>query len=95
MHDRDVIIAPVISEKTHAELEMNKYTFRVAPQATKVQVRKAVEAIFKVNVEEVNVMNKRPKRKAMGRYVGKTSSWKKAVVTLKKGQKIPGFFEGM
>ena len=95
MHDRDVIISPVISEKTHAELEKNKYTFRVAPQATKVQIRKAVEVIFKVSVEEVNIMNKRKKRKALGRYVGKTSSWKKAIVTVKKGQKIPGFFEGM
>ncbi len=95
MHVRDVILAPCISEKTHAALEENKYTFRVAPKATKVQVRQAVGSIFKVGVEEVNIMNKRPKRKSLGKYVGKTSAWKKAIVTVTKGQKIQGFFEGM
>jgi len=95
MHPRDVILSPVISEKIHARLEENKYTFRVIPRATKVDVANAVESIFKVHVEQVNMMTKRPKKKSLGKYVGKTSAWKKAIVTVKKGQKIPGFFEGM
>jgi large subunit ribosomal protein L23 len=95
MHVRDVIIAPVISEKTHALIDENKYSFRVAPDATKIQIRDAVERIFKVGVTDVNVMNKRGKRKTMGKFAGKTSTWKKAIVTVKKGQKIAQFFEGM
>jgi len=95
MHYRDIIQAPVISEKTHTDLESNKYTFRVAPKATKIDIQHAVEKIFKVDVEQVNVMNKRGKLKSMGRFTGRTSSWRKAVVTVKKGQKIAQFFEGM
>lgn len=95
MHIRDVIVAPVISEKSHGHLEVDKYTFKVAPTATKIQIRKAVEKIFNVDVEKVNVMNNRAKRKTLGRYVGSTTAWKKAIVTVKKGQKINEFFEGM
>lgn len=95
MHPRDVILAPVISEKTHAALTENKYTFRVAPAATKIEVVNAIETIFKVKVDSVNMMTKRRKKKSLGKYAGKTSAWKKAIVTLQKGQKIPGFFEGM
>ena len=95
MHIRDVIRAPMISEKTHAQIEKGKYTFKVAPAATKVDVRNAVEKIFDVKVQQVNIQNVRGKRRTLGRYAGTTSAWKKAVVTVQKGQKIDQFFEGM
>lgn len=95
MHYRDVITAPVISEKTHALIEKNKYTFKVATRATKVEIRSAVEKIFKVGVEDVNIINCPGKERRMGKFSGKTPEWKKAIVTVKKGQKIAEFFEGM
>ena len=95
MNPREVILAPIISEKSHRELADGKYYFKVAPRATKTEISGAVTSIFKVNVTSVNIINIRSKRKAMGRFVGKTASWKKAIVTLEKGQKIPGIFEGM
>ena len=95
MHIRDVIVAPVITEKSHLQIEKGKYTFEVATKATKVDVRNAVEKIFKVDVDQVNMLTKRSKRKTFGRYVGKSPMWKKAIVTVKPGQKIDQFFEGM
>ena len=95
MHIRDVIVAPVITEKSHLQVEKGKYTFEVATKATKVDVRNAVEKIFKVDVDQVNMLTKRSKRKTFGRYVGKSPMWKKAIVTVKPGQKIDQFFEGM
>ncbi len=92
---RDVIISPIISEKSHSDLGQNKYYFKVAGKATKIEVRKAVEELFDVNVEQVNIMNKRGRKKSMGRFSGLTSAWKKAIVTVQKDQKIKGFFEGM
>jgi len=94
-NSRDVIIAPVISEKSHRDLQKNKYYFRVARDATKTEIEKAIHDIFNVDVEKVNIVNQRGKRKSMGRYFGFTSAWKKAVVTVNKDQKIQGFFEGM
>lgn len=91
----DVILAPVISEKSHDAIAEGKYTFRVSPRATKTEIAKALKKIYNVDTEKVNVINKKPKVKRLGRSVGRTSAWKKAVVTLTKGQKIPGFFEGM
>ena len=95
MHIRDVIVAPVITEKSHLSLEHGKYTFKVAARATKIDVRNAVEKIFDVDVDKINIQNNRAKRKTFGRYVGTSTAWKKAVVTVKKGQKIDQFFEGM
>lgn len=92
---RDIIIAPVISEKSHRDLQSNKYYFKVARGATKTDVEKAIQELFEVKVEKVNMINMRGKRKSLGRYQGFTPSWKKAVVTVNKDQKIQGFFEGM
>jgi large subunit ribosomal protein L23 len=71
----------------------NKYTFQVAKDADKIQVRKAVEAIFHVDVTNVNILNTKPKKKRVGRFVGKTSAIKKAIVTVKEGQTINLFGE--
>ncbi len=92
---RDIIVAPIISEKSHTALSTGKYYFKVANDATKTDVEKAVEKLFKVNVEKVNIVAMHGRRKSMGRFRGYTSDWKKAIVTIQKGQKISGFFEGM
>lgn len=93
MDARDIIIKPVVSEKTVAMMEENKYTFRVDKRANKVQIRNAVEEIFNVKVDKVRTMNVEGKLKRMGRYEGRRASWKKAIVTLKEG-KIE-IFEGL
>jgi large subunit ribosomal protein L23 len=92
---RDVIIRPVVSEKSYALLDRGVYTFVVAPHANKLQVREAVESIFGVNVVKVNTMNRPGKRKRnRGRSTyGKRPDTKRAVVTLAIGQTIP-IFEG-
>ena len=89
----DIIIRPIITEKSSALVELNKYTFEVHKSANKIQIRNAVEQIFKVKVLSVNTMNVAPKPKRMGAFVGKTRSWKKAIVALQEGQRIE-FFEG-
>lgn len=89
---RDVILRPIVSEKTMRLLsEENKITFAVHKNTNKVEVRQAVEAIFKVDVEQVNIVNVRPKAKRVGRYEGTTSAVKKAIVKIKDGQKIELF----
>ncbi|HEU5479657.1 MAG TPA: 50S ribosomal protein L23 [Candidatus Tumulicola sp.] len=92
MDARDVIIAPRITEKSMAEALANQYTFSVNPHATKTQIRHAIEEIFKVNVTKVNTVNVRGKSRTFARRgrrtTGKQSDTKKAVVTLKPGQKI-------
>jgi large subunit ribosomal protein L23 len=89
----DIIIRPVITEKSSALVALNKYTFEVHKSANKIQIRQAVEQIFKVKVLSVNTMNVSPKPKRMGAFLGKTRSWKKAIVALAEGQRIE-FFEG-
>ena len=89
---RDIIVKPVVSEKSYDGIERNKYTFEVLPKANKVEVKKAVEEIFNVTVEKVNTAFVRPKVKRQGWTSGKTRIWKKAVVMLKEGDKIE-FFE--
>lgn len=91
----DVVIAPVISEMSMMEMADKKYTFKVHKDANKTEIKDAVEAIFGVNVEKVNTMNVKGKKKRQGRFVGYTSSWKKAVVTLTGESKEIEFFEGM
>ena len=89
-----VIVAPVITEKSSAAYQARKeYAFRVEADATKPQIRAAIEALFKVTVTEVRTLVVRAKRKSYGRYVGRRPSWKKAIVTLKEGDAIP-VFEG-
>ena len=88
---RDIIIRPIITEKTMKLMDTdNKITFAVA---NKTQVRLAVEEIFGVKVEQVNILNCKPKTKRMGKYVGKTSAVRKAVVKLPEGQDINLFSE--
>ena len=94
MDARDVLIRPVISEKATDLLQDGKYTFMVPIKANKVQVRQAVEQIFKVKVVSVNTVRMQGKTKRMGKYVGKRSDYKKAIVTLAPGNQIETF-EGM
>ena len=93
MNARSVIIQPVISEKSYALLAANKYTFRVHERANKTQVRKAVEEIFGVRVEDVRTVNVKPKPKRRGWTSGKRRRWKKAIVTLHPEDSIE-LFEG-
>jgi len=90
-----VIERPLITEKNTYQLGSGKYTFRVAREANKIQIREAVEKIFKVRVAEVNVMNVRGKERGVGRRKGFAPNWKKAVVTLQPGQRIEELFEGV
>lgn len=86
---RDIIIRPIITEKTMKLMDAdNKITFEVAKGTNKTQVRQAIEEIFNVKVEKVNILNVRPKTKRVGKYVGKTSAIRKAVVKLPEGQDI-------
>jgi large subunit ribosomal protein L23 len=89
----DIILRPLITEKTNRMMAQNKYTFVVRPSTNKVEIRKAVEALFKVKVTKVCTMNMHAKPKRMGRFLGRTASWKKAIVTLAPGSRIE-FFEG-
>ena len=84
----DIIIAPVITEKSMANRENNVYTFKVAKDATKTDIKKAVEEAFKVSVKSVNTLNTKSKRRRVGRYSGRTKTYKKAIVTLKSGSSI-------
>lgn len=94
----EIVLRPVISEKSMDETGRGKYTFRVHSEANKLQVKEAIEELFKVEVASVNVLTTKPKEKVRsrrrGRTRGWTSPWKKAVVTLAPGQKIE-FFEGI
>ncbi|WP_462419757.1 50S ribosomal protein L23 [Salinicoccus sp. Marseille-QA3877] len=85
MDARDIIKRPVITERSADLMQMDKYTFDVDVKANKTQVKKAVEEIFDVTVEKVNIMNYKPKKKRMGRYEGYTNKRRKAIVTLREG----------
>ena len=89
----DIIIRPIITEKSSRMMEENWYTFEVHSMANKIQIRKAIEEIFKVKVKKINTINVKPKPKRMGAFRGKTRYWKKAMVSLAAGQRIE-FFEG-
>ena len=93
MDARNVIIHPVVSEKSYALLAANKYTFRVHPRAHKTQIRQAVEDIFGVRVQDVRTMSVRSKPKRRGLTSGRSRQWKKAVVTLHPDDSIE-LFEG-
>ena len=92
---QDIIIAPVITEKSMSGIADKKYTFKVAKDANKIEIANAVEEIFKVKVAKVNTMSVRGQSRRMGRYEGYTASWKKAIVTLKEGSKTIEFFDGL
>ncbi|OGS55186.1 MAG: 50S ribosomal protein L23 [Elusimicrobia bacterium RIFOXYB2_FULL_62_6] len=85
----EVLLKPVLSEKSVVIKDtQNRYTFKVNPLANKVDIKKAVETLFKVKVERVRTMNFMGKMHKVGRYEGRRSEWKKAIVTVKAGQKI-------
>ena len=93
-HITDVLKKPVLTEKTMTlQANENKYTFDVDVNANKVEIKQAVEAMFGVKVESVNVMNVKPKKKRMGRYEGKTNRRRKAIVKLAEGNEINYFGE--
>ncbi len=92
---QDIIIAPVITEKSMSGVADKKYTFKVAKDANKIEIAEAVETIFKVKVAKVNTISVRGKMRRMGRYEGKTAAWKKAIVTLKADSKPIEFFDGL
>lgn len=87
-HYSDVIIAPVITEKSIANRQANVYTFKVAKDATKNEIKNAVEEAFKVSVKNVNTLNTKSKRRRVGKYAGRTKTYKKAIVTLAEGSSI-------
>ncbi len=90
-----LIKGPIITEKTHMlKAEGNKVSLRVDVKANKVEIRKAIEELFKVKVLAVNTINMKGKKKSVGRTEGVRSAWKKAIVTLAPGEKIPGL-EGL
>ena len=94
MNINEVLIKPLITEKNTMLGAEGKYTFKIDRRANKVQVKEAVEAIFKVNVTAVNTISVPPKSRRVGRTIGKTQAWKKAVVTLRPGQRLE-IFEGV
>lgn len=87
-HYSDIIIAPVITEKSMANRQANVYTFKVAKDATKTEIKTAVEEAFKVSVVSVNTLNTKSKRRRVGKYAGRTKTYKKAIVTLAEGSSI-------
>ena len=90
----DIIIKPIITEDSMERLQNGKYTFKVAKDANKVEIAKAVEELFDVKVAKVNTMSVKGKEKRMGRNTGFRPDWKKAIVTL-EGDKTIEFFDGM
>jgi large subunit ribosomal protein L23 len=91
---RDIVIRPIITEKTALLREYGQFVFEVAPDANKIEIKKAIEDLFKVHVEKVRVINVKPKPRRVRLAPGYTKAWKKAIVTLRKGESIP-FFEGV
>lgn len=92
---QDIIIAPVITEKSMSGIADKKYTFKVDRNANKIEIAAAVEELFKVKVAKVNTISVRGQARRMGRYNGYTSAWKKAIVTLKADSKPIEFFDGL
>ena len=93
LHPAQVLISPVVSEKSYGQIVENRYTFKVHKDAHKTQVRQAVEQLFDVKVERVNIVKMPPKPKRRGMIKGTRPGWKKAIVELKPGDKIE-IFEG-
>lgn len=91
----DIVIRPIITEKTMTGTTMKKYTFEVDKKATKIDIKKAVEKLFGVQVSKVNTLHVRGQFRRQGRSEGYTRSWKKAVVTLTENSKTIEFFDSM
>ena len=93
LHPNEVLLAPVVTEKAYGAVDQRKYSFHVHPDAHKTQIRQAVEQLFEVKVERVNIVKVQAKPKRRGLTRGTKPGWKKAVVQLKKGDSIE-IFEG-
>jgi large subunit ribosomal protein L23 len=93
LHPAEILISPVVSEKSYHQITENRYTFKVHKDAHKTQIRQAVEELFDVHVVGVNVIKMQPKPKRRGLFRGTRPGWKKAIVELKAGDKID-IFEG-
>jgi large subunit ribosomal protein L23 len=91
----NIIIKPIITERSMDALQEGKYTFKVDKNANKIEIANAIEKLFDVKVAKVNTMNCNGRTKRLGRFVGKTADWKKAIVTLKEDSKTIEFFDGM
>ena len=92
IHPRNIVIAPIITEKSGQQVQsQNSYTFKVSINANKIEIKKAIERIFAVKVVAVNTIRRMGKPKSLGRYNGKRPDWKKAIVTLREGDKIADF----
>jgi len=90
---RDIVIRPIITERGNDSMSIGRYTFEVSIDSNKLQIKKAVEDLFKVNVVDVNTIIVKGKIRGIGRFKGKRKNWKKAVVSLREGDSIP-LFEG-
>jgi len=90
-HYSDVLIQPVITEKTVGMQANSKYVFKVHSKATKTEIKEAIENKFGVNVEKVNIIKMPAKPKRLGRFEGKRPSWKKAIIKLRPGETLKGF----
>ena len=95
MAAQDIILRPVVTEKSMSGIGAKRYTFEVAKSATKIDIARAVEELFGVKVNKVNTLHVRGHLRRQGKSQGYTSSWKKAVVTMTEGSKTIEFFEGM
>ncbi len=95
MDARDIILRPILTEKSYAELATKKYVFEVAKKANKTEIKLAVEELFDVKVDYVNTVNCRGKLKRMGRNEGRTASYKKAIVQLTADSKEIEFFKSL
>jgi large subunit ribosomal protein L23 len=93
LHPNQILLEPVVTEKSYELIEDGKYSFRVHPAAHKTQVRQAVEELFSVHVEGVNIVKVKPKPKRRGMRPGRKPGWKKAIVQLRQGESIE-IFEG-
>ena len=95
MKERDIIIRPLLSEKSYADIAIKKYVFVVAKNSNKTEIKLAIEKLFGVEVDSVNTVNCRGKLKRMGRYEGFTPAYKKAIVQLKADSKGIEFFDSV
>jgi len=92
IHPRNILISPIITEKSGNQLQaQNSYSFKVSINATKIEIKHAIERIFAVKVVAVNTIRYMGKPKRLGKYSGKRPDWKKAIVTLREGDKIADF----
>lgn len=93
LHPNEVLLAPVVSEKSYNLIDQRKYAFKIHPDAHRTQVRQAVEQLFDVHVERVNILKVQAKPKRRGLIKGTRPGWKKAIVQVREGETIP-IFEG-